>query len=82
MAITDPTSQQAIHAHYSQWLEENALERSAANGGMFAFMVTRFGKARFEGLKEDEICSVIGGVRYVKVQRDRTQLGLTQPPRR
>ena len=65
MARKDPTPQQAIHAHYSQWLGENVLERSAFNGGMFAFMVTSFGKARFEGLTEVEICSIIGGDRYV-----------------
>lgn len=60
----DEMTQQSIHSHYSEWLEANSLERSGFNGGLFAFRITGFGQAKFEGLSEDEICSIVGGDRY------------------
>ena len=52
--------QQAIHAHYSEWLAATGRERSNFNGVLFARQVTNLGRDLFEGMPEDAICKVIG----------------------
>ena len=56
----DPTPQQAVHAHYSEWLEATGRERSNFSGVLFARQVTELGRVRFQGMTEKEICQVIG----------------------
>lgn len=56
----DPTPQQAVDAHYREWLEATLRERSNFNGVLFARQVTNLGRDLFEGMTEEDICQAIG----------------------
>lgn len=50
---------------YDNWLGKNGLEASPANAGLFAFEATYLGWGISDGRSEDDICAVLGGMRYL-----------------
>lgn len=66
MTRSNALTRQGVLEAYAAWLKMHHLVRSPSVGSTFASQVTNAGRARFDGLSEEEVCTFVGGELHLR----------------